>query len=48
MKGKPIDDEGILVNNKGIYIDDEGIETEYYVQKLFNKMWTWQIIRSVN
>ncbi len=35
------------VGDQGIHIDSEEIGTEYYIQKLFNKTWTWQIIKSV-
>ncbi len=42
-KDKFADDEEILINNEEIRIDDEKIGTEY----LFNKTWTWQIIKSV-
>ncbi len=28
-------------------VDDKGISTECYIQKLFNKTCTWQIIKSV-
>ncbi len=37
MKHKPVADERILENNKGIHEDGKGIGTEYYIQKLFNK-----------
>ncbi len=46
-KDKSLDDEGILVNDKGDHVDDEGIGTEYYIQKRFNKTRTWPITKSV-
>ncbi len=36
MKAKSVDDERILVNNKEIHVNNEGIGIEYYIQKLFN------------
>ncbi len=47
MKHKSVDDEGILVNNKRIHVDDKGTGTEYYKQKLFNKTRTRPIIKSI-
>ncbi len=36
-KGKSVDNKGIILNNKGSHVDDEGIGTEYYIQKLLDK-----------
>ncbi len=47
MKHKSVDDEEILVNIIGIHVDNKGMGTEYYIQKLFNKTRIWKIIKSI-